>query len=63
MNILLAFNDTDVSNRALDRAAQLAGLYEARLVVPSVTPVLIGNAPDAGHEPEPTRREWSLQET
>jgi nucleotide-binding universal stress UspA family protein len=46
MNILLAYNDTDVSNRALERAAQLAKLYEAKLVVTSVTPVAIGSAPD-----------------
>ena len=45
MNILLAYNDTDVSNRALERAAQLAKLYEAKLVVTSVTPVVVGNAP------------------
>jgi nucleotide-binding universal stress UspA family protein len=29
MNILLAYNDTDASNRALERAAQLARMYEA----------------------------------
>ena len=46
MNILLAYNDTDVSNRALDRAAQLAKLYDAKLVVTSVTPVAVGDAPD-----------------
>lgn len=46
MNILLAYNDTDVSNRALERAAQLAKLYEAKLVVTSVTPVAVGEAPD-----------------
>ena len=45
MNILLAYNDTDVSNRALDRAAQLAKLYEAKLVVTSVTPVVVGETP------------------
>ena len=43
MNILLAYNDTDVSNRALERAAQLAKLYEAKLVVTSVTPVVVGD--------------------
>ena len=46
MNILLAYNDTDVSNRALERAGQLAKLYGAKLVVASVTPVAIGEAPD-----------------
>ena len=45
MNILLAYNDTDVSNRALERAADLARRYEARLIVTSVTPVVVGEAP------------------
>jgi nucleotide-binding universal stress UspA family protein len=45
MNILLAYNDTDASNRALERAADLAQRYEARLVVTSVTPVAVGEAP------------------
>jgi len=46
MNILLAYNDSDVSNRALERAGQLAKLYDAKLVVTSVTPVAVGDAPD-----------------
>ncbi len=46
MNILLAYNDTAASNRALERAGQLAKLYEAKLVVTSVTPVAVGEAPD-----------------
>jgi nucleotide-binding universal stress UspA family protein len=45
MNILLAYNDTEASNRALERAAQLAKLYDAKLVVTSVTPVAVGTAP------------------
>jgi nucleotide-binding universal stress UspA family protein len=45
MNILLAYNDTDVSNRALERAAELSKLYDAPLVVASVTPVAVGEAP------------------
>lgn len=52
MKILLAYDDTDVSNRALERAAQLAKLYEAKLVVTSVTPVLIGDAPSMEPGPE-----------
>jgi nucleotide-binding universal stress UspA family protein len=52
MNILLAYNDTDVSNRALERAAQLAELYGAKLVVASVTPTAIGTAPDMTPGPE-----------
>jgi nucleotide-binding universal stress UspA family protein len=46
MNILLAYNDTDASNRALERAGQLATLYGAKLVVTSVRPVVVGSAPD-----------------
>lgn len=40
--IVLAYNDTDSSDRALDRAAELAGFYGAKLVVTSVVPVLVG---------------------
>lgn len=45
--IVVAYNDTDSSKRALDRAAELAGLYEAKLVVTSVVPVLVGGEPPA----------------
>ena len=62
MNILLAYNDTDVSNRALDRAAQLARLYEAKLVVTSVTPVVVGEAPTMEPGPELRRAEERLRE-
>lgn len=62
MNILLAYNDTDVSNRALDRAAQLATLYDAKLVVTSVTPVVIGSAPDLKPGPELRRADERLRE-
>jgi len=62
MNILLAYNDTDTSNRALERAAQLAGLYNAKLVVTSVTPVLVGAARDAGPGSELTRADERLKE-
>jgi nucleotide-binding universal stress UspA family protein len=40
--IVVAFNDTDASNRALQRAGELAGFYGAKLVVTSVVPVLVG---------------------
>ena len=40
--IVLAYNDTDGSNRALGRAAELARFYGARIVVTSVVPVLVG---------------------
>lgn len=61
MNILLAYNDTDVSNRALERAAQLAGLYRAKLVVTSITPVLIGPPPEAVPGPELRRADERLR--
>ena len=60
--ILLAFNDTEASNRALERAAQLATLYEATLVVASVTPVAIGSAPDMTPGAELRRAETVLRE-
>jgi nucleotide-binding universal stress UspA family protein len=44
--ILLAYNDTDSSKRALERAAELAGFYGAKVVVTSVVPVLVGSAAD-----------------
>jgi nucleotide-binding universal stress UspA family protein len=40
--IVLAYNDTPGSNRALERAAELARFYESKLVVTSVVPVLVG---------------------
>jgi nucleotide-binding universal stress UspA family protein len=52
--IVLAYNDTEGSNAALDRAAELARFYGAKLVVTSVQPVLVGaeRAPDPGPELE-----------
>jgi nucleotide-binding universal stress UspA family protein len=60
MNILLAYNDTDVSNRALERAAQLSKLYGAKLIVASVTPVAVGEAPDMSPGPELRRAQELL---
>jgi len=50
--IVVAYNDTDTSNRALERAAELARLYGAKVVVTSVVPVLVGaeRVPDPGPE-------------
>jgi nucleotide-binding universal stress UspA family protein len=62
MNILLAYNDTDVSNRALERAAELAKLYGAKLVVTSVTPVVVGAMPDGAPGPELQRADERLRE-
>jgi nucleotide-binding universal stress UspA family protein len=42
--ILLAYNQTSDSDRALQRAAELAGFYGARIVVTSVVPVMVGGA-------------------
>ena len=62
MNILLAYNDTDASNRALERAADLARLYEARLIVTSVRPTLVGSATLDGPGPELQRADERLKE-
>jgi nucleotide-binding universal stress UspA family protein len=61
MNILLAYNDTAASNRALERAAQLAKLYDAKLVVASVTPTAVGEAPDMSPGAELRRAEELLR--
>jgi nucleotide-binding universal stress UspA family protein len=52
--IVVAYNDTSDSDRALERAAELAHFYDAKVVVTSVVPVLVGGAtPDkAGPELE-----------
>lgn len=52
--IVVAYNDTEGSNRALERAAELAGFYGAAIVVTSVVPVLVGadRSPEAGPELE-----------
>jgi nucleotide-binding universal stress UspA family protein len=62
MNILLAYNDTDASNRALERAGQLSGLYEAKLIVTSVRPVLVAPAQLDGPGPELLRAAERLGE-
>ena len=50
--IVVAYNDTGDSDRALNRAAELAGFYGAKVVVTSVVPVLVGgeSAPPTGPE-------------
>jgi nucleotide-binding universal stress UspA family protein len=50
--IVLAYNDTLDSDRALERTAELATFYEADVVVTSVVPVLVGTgqSPDVGPE-------------
>ena len=50
--IVVAYNETNDSNRALERAAELAGFYGARVVVTSIVPFMVGGEPsaDAGSE-------------
>ena len=50
--IVLAYNDTNDSDRALERAAELAGLYGAKVVVTSVVPVVVGGEVPAAAGPE-----------
>lgn len=50
--IVVAYDESAPSERALERAADLARRYEDRLVVTSVIPVFIGSAPDATPGPE-----------
>jgi nucleotide-binding universal stress UspA family protein len=50
--IVVAYNDTNDSDRALERAAELAGFYGARVVVTSVVPVMVGGGPSDSAGPE-----------
>ena len=44
-SIVLGYDDTETAKRALERTAELAKAYKARVLVVSVSPVLVG----AGH--------------
>ena len=50
--IVVAYNDTSDSDRALERTAELARFYDAQVVVTSVVPVLVGGEPSAQPGPE-----------
>ncbi len=50
--IVVAYDESAPSERALERAADLAGRYADTLVVTSVIPVWIGGYPDAHPGPE-----------
>ena len=50
--IVVAYNDTNDSDRALERTAELARFYDAQVVVTSVVPVLVGGQPQTGPGPE-----------
>jgi nucleotide-binding universal stress UspA family protein len=60
--IVLAYNDTEASKRALERAAELAGFYGANLVVTSIVPVLVGANPSAEPGEELQRAGAKLRE-
>lgn len=51
-SIVVAYDGSAPAERALARAAELAGLYETTLVITSVTPVLVGDLtlPEPGAE-------------
>src|SRR5665809_43955 len=50
--ILVAYNDTSDSDRALQRTAELAKFYDANVVVTSVVPVIVGSELPDGPGPE-----------
>ena len=60
--IVLAYNDTDAANRALERAAELAGFYRAKLVVTSIVPVLVGTELPTEPQEELRRADAMLRE-
>ena len=61
-SIVLAYNDTEASNRALERAAELARFYDAKLVVTSIVPVLVGASPSGTPGDELQRAAARLRE-
>jgi len=50
--IVVGYDESDPSERALERAAELAGFYDAKLIVTSVVPVLIATRPTGDPGPE-----------
>ncbi|HEY6112657.1 MAG TPA: universal stress protein, partial [Gaiellaceae bacterium] len=47
-SIVLGYDDTETAKRALDRTAELAQAFGARVTVVSVAPVLVGAAHGIG---------------
>jgi nucleotide-binding universal stress UspA family protein len=62
MKIVVGYDESDPSERALERAAELARLYETELVVTSVIPLLIDGKPRHGGGPEARRARERLGE-
>jgi nucleotide-binding universal stress UspA family protein len=62
MKIVVGYDESDPSERALERAAELARLYETELVVTSVIPLLIDGKPRGGGGPEARRARARLGE-
>ena len=58
--IVVGYDESDPSERALLRAAELARFYDAKLIVTSVVPVLIKAG--GGPEPEPIEIQQRLRE-
>ena len=49
--IVVGYDETDTSDRALERAAEMAKAFGARLIVTSVAPVMVGGPRGGGTDP------------